>query len=686
MINVPHILNQIRTFHHNDSNEDDKIHRAHLLKLIDESPKKGLRLRFRKGLESQKNHDVFIEKLNCLLGKTGGKPKQIDIYFELARHWHENCISLRIPDTLIAGEDLPTSYKLWTDKHGKISGTPCAEQKFFSLYREHSDDSPLFCFKSHPNRSILINSIHTAEDTWIASRNRPKRIQRFIRCCSKPTSILRVLWKSSQKIKYFSIVNRNDSHLSKINKLTPIKKQPKRTKSSSRPPEFRFTNYLLKTSSSINNPFKLNLSFDDKKIPKKRSQEFLRKNDTFDTKRITDNSPSPDYNEQHIISTKMIGKCWVMEKRGPIEEVDGMLKQVKNFLSSYIFKENTIKGIVMDFIQDKQKNWIFLDVKELLLNESQQYFSPDKIERAHSACPLYSKRESPKKLTLQPETIMEANAEDRLITAKSVIIDESENENVIDYIPKFHIRSKSKPIEDSSPNESSIIERYNKIVEKATKLSDYRPSKILPLFDFKEQSIEAYKNLLKSGTMPLNMIKHSLASPAHQSPSSPEQAQNPSLIMNKPAFDNEVYRCSRRHLTATVDSFDSLSKKIKISKIKEQDLVGKYGGEDFWQHFILSLYGQILADKVLNKHFKCTQLENFEMICTSMYKVFNSDINMQFRRRVRAVHANYLVNEQEFESYSDIFEKTLEEFLIEEDDKTVIMSQIKSMKCLVVRQ
>lgn len=124
---------------------------------------------------------------------------------------------------------------------------------------------------------------------------------------------------------------------------------------------------------------------------------------------------------------------------------------------------------------------------------------------------------------------------------------------------------------------------------------------------------------------------------------------------------------------------------VQLAKIKKQNLVEKYGGHDFWNKFILSLFNKILKNDHLSAMFKNSRLENFEMIVSGMFKIFDGNVSLEFRRKVRTVHQNLGITNIHFNNYSNAFEATLHEFNVEEDEKCVIMSQIRSMKGLICK-
>jgi len=122
----------------------------------------------------------------------------------------------------------------------------------------------------------------------------------------------------------------------------------------------------------------------------------------------------------------------------------------------------------------------------------------------------------------------------------------------------------------------------------------------------------------------------------------------------------------------------------ELLKVRQQNLIRKYGGEEFWTRFIDSLYKKIMStDCPLKKYFLNSSLS---MITNGMHKVFNGCASLQFRRKIKAAHQNMGIQESEFLTYSNLFEETLNEFNIEDCDKEMIVSQIRMMKTLVCQQ
>lgn len=73
------------------------------------------------------------------------------------------------------------------------------------------------------------------------------------------------------------------------------------------------------------------------------------------------------------------------------------------------------------------------------------------------------------------------------------------------------------------------------------------------------------------------------------------------------------------------------------------------------------------------------------MIITGLNAVFNGKVNLEFRRKIRMIHKHMGLTEAEFNTFVSLFEDTINEFQIEDDDKKMVMSQLRSTKSLICR-
>ncbi|CAG9334689.1 unnamed protein product [Blepharisma stoltei] len=223
-------------------------------------------------------------------------------------------------------------------------------------------------------------------------------------------------------------------------------------------------------------------------------------------------------------------------------------------------------------------------------------------------------------------------------------------------------------------SEKDLFERWNKVNQKLEQIISLKPSPSMKSSNIKEQSIKAYQSWYNIRGNPT--LNSSESEPDSEVP--PAQSPPVSTIWNdKTAL--HVKKC----FADIAGKIDEMNMNTELLKVKTQNLVRKYGGDEFWKEFIESLYQKIMSpDYGLDKYFSSS---NLEMITWGMFQVFNGCATMQFRRRIKAAHINMGITEKEFNTYCDLFESTLVEFGVEERDKVAIMSQIRSMKCLICR-
>lgn len=84
----------------------------------------------------------------------------------------------------------------------------------------------------------------------------------------------------------------------------------------------------------------------------------------------------------------------------------------------------------------------------------------------------------------------------------------------------------------------------------------------------------------------------------------------------------------------------------------------------------------------MNKFFKNS---NLKMLYSGLMNLFNGNISLEYRRKVRAAHANLKISEKEFFELSDLVEMTMKEFDMSNEDTEIIISNIRSMKHLIIK-
>ncbi|CAG9334564.1 unnamed protein product [Blepharisma stoltei] len=673
---VPIILQHLKDYHQNTIERDEITHiREDIINFIhDFSKKTGLRgSNFGNKLCPDSSQNCYISKLNNLLPKSEFSPR-LNLFSLLAKFSNKVNINASVPTTLIKLEE--TSCIIRTKKDGKIHSKPCTSEDFFNLTQEKKDsDCPLFCFKSPGQDTVAVFTIDSALKIWNPSETNAF-MQQFIQGRSSTISFTRVLWRQGLKNKYFNIVNKAKKE-KKLKKISPKQQKlvHKRSISSTNLSEFKYRDMMLPSSQSVNNPYKVaktpiknknlkNASFSE--LPKQDlginraaspgifSRETKQCSLTEELSKIIGEGTYKEF----IVTTKDSESCYAIESLVKIPEIENMVNQIVQFLNNEIF-QNSLKAIVLDFLQNRNNNWFLLDCKEYLADE---------IEKKKIIMPRINKPRRSRSLICHKKV---SNFEDEEIKSEEPPKDIIKRQKTVSVKLKPSNTIKERP---RITDEKELLQRCAEVNQKVDQIISSK--KLLRASSTNFIQTESPHNYLSSSSYTqLNDM-----TPLPNTPVGKKRLQ-----ISESLWDDKCHHMTQKHFSGIIENFDEMTLNAHVAKLKRQNLVEKYGGDQFWNNFILSLYNKVLGSEQLYSYFKNCNLDNFEMIVTGMFKIFNGNVSLEFRRKVRGSHLNRGINENEFNAYSDLFEKTLVEFQVEEEDKHAIMMQIKSMKCLICR-
>ncbi|CAG9319262.1 unnamed protein product [Blepharisma stoltei] len=603
---------------------------------------------------------------------------QLDFYSLLTVYSNISGLNILIPESMIRDGKTQLNHMLWTKKNGQVCSKPCLDSEFFALSQNKIDENiPIFCCKVFQKETEFIYSAETAEKIWRFSHNEATMMQNFICPHSNPASITRVLWKFGRKNKYFSIISRLKQSLVKRSKKrnTQTLSQSPDKSNSFYLSNFRYTDMMLKTTKSLNNPYRIkavqkpikksSLSFSTKitgNLMGTRSETFIQSEKSVKT---------------YFVNTNTSEDFFVIENKPKIQEIDDMVDQIVSFLNHYFCKEEKLKGLILDFIQSKDRKWVFLSCKEYTTSNSSpiEYCNP-RIRQSKTVTPSRIRSYSENSQEIMKEDSNESI--DRPLESMRCITPSIE--------VNLPFKIKCNPKQNRTmmiASDKDLLERCTKVNQKIDYLVNLKPVKQLKSVDFKEESIKAYQmryNLNAYATFD----QTAKASNYHESLQTlcpvfnQKSGRNPknALVVNK------VNDHAKRHLAETSDSLDEMKIQCDLMKVKKKELIQRYGGDEFWNKFIISLYKKLIGNSSLSKYFMCTSMN---MIIQGMFKVFNGNTTLEFRRSVRSVHQNLKIPEKDFDCYANTFYSTLKEFEIEEEDRQIIMTQIRSMKCLICK-
>ncbi|CAG9317969.1 unnamed protein product [Blepharisma stoltei] len=652
-------LENLNHFHQKAIEHDEILHfREDVISLIKASSQKGLF----KGVYNQSDfiQNLRPQKLNSILPKIS-QQRKLNLYELFVKHADVASIKVNIPTTLLRTGETSMTFLVHTLKNGNVISRPCQQSEFFKIKADNSGaKTPLYCFKKINKKAIPLYSKESAENMWNLTKD-PAILQLYIRRTAK----MRVKWNSDTKLEYIPITKSSQiiDQITEEPIASPSKPFKKRLQTITDISELKYTKAMLQKSKtlskarlkSVTKPLLPQIERSNK--PRSRSQ-IVRRSPSYKEKEETsfDQSLTSDgtLNTPVRKLTSSDAKIDDEEKNQKIMEIESMVSQTVNFFNTAVFRGHELKEMTFDFILDKSKNWVLIKCREYSLNcqinlsyintpndkhRRRRSQSNSAIKALKESTPILSKKNSmPKMKTKLNES------------------DEDVETSVIS-MPRHRL------ILSNEINEKDVFEKYTKASEnidhiikrQATKLGEHKP----PAASFSNPLISKFQCPFKNH----------------------DHVEHVKVHKNK-NWNEKICTLTQSHLNDAINSLDEL----KVNSLHtQQSLVQKYGGNDFWNQFILSLYNKILSNEILHKYFISMKLENFKMIVNGMFIIFNGEVSPEFRRRVRMAHHRLGLAEAEFNCYADIFKSTLNEQQVEESDKKTIMSQVKSMKCLICR-
>ncbi|CAG9332837.1 unnamed protein product [Blepharisma stoltei] len=686
-MDIPVLLEHLNDFQQNATDLHEIHHFTQNLKTLIEESSTNLRI--------ATSDNTMINRVNNLLPKSMQR-QEIKIFNLIAKYAGLSKVFIRIPTTLIRLEN--SLYLIQNRKEDSlITCKECTEIEFFNLPNAANDQtSPVFVYKSQPKGVVVLFSYESASRLW-STLEVNAMIQQFIQSKADPATITRVLWRSGMKNKYYTITNRKSAgrRLSKsLSQNTSITAAYKRTKSTigsdikvRRASDFRYTHLMLPTSQSINNPFRISnnrtpiprktSSIDDipdiNRIQMEEEKGFIHKSPTiilskadFDVQSFKKELPNSRDNKEYLVMTKDADSCYASETCSKIPEIENMVDQIVEFLNLHVFKKNGLKGIVLDFVKDKNNVWYLLECKEFNVD----FVVPLEIEKNRKHKTRIGdeivKRRSQSRADTQADTF-----EPKLPEISKDIIDE--NEEFLSLGCPFKIRTKPQRFCHTPVSEEEFLNRLDRVTEKIDKISNSHipSSKLFP--QDKNEQVQGYLNSHDYYSSQSNLPTHSYTL-SDSSGKGSLDAEN--VGKNYP----------KKILSEGVTSLDDMNMKIKIAKLRSTNLFAKYGGESFWSKFILSFYNKVLSNEMLCKFFKNSKLQSFEFIVAGYFKLFNGSLNLELRKRLKASHYYRGITERDFDCYIDLFSHTMAEFNIEEEDRIGMISELRSVKNIICRE
>lgn len=114
------------------------------------------------------------------------------------------------------------------------------------------------------------------------------------------------------------------------------------------------------------------------------------------------------------------------------------------------------------------------------------------------------------------------------------------------------------------------------------------------------------------------------------------------------------------------------------------NLFEKYGGDEFWNHFLDLFYTRITTSEEVRHHFLNKNIRHIKAMLLGLLEVTLVSYSNFSDNVLTETHKNLEISSQDFESWLRIFLETLKEFEVSDSDAHYIVHTISNYKNHIV--
>ena len=346
-----------------------------------------------------------------------------------------------------------------------------------------------------------------------------------------------------------------------------------------------------------------------------------------------------------------------------IKHIDAEIRDIINkTVELFAFQASKDKKQILegtfDFMKNKSKKWLILKCDKLLLNENPKKYKelivPDIKQLNRSILPFIF----PKPLNLENNDIHRIDINQ--ITSKigtPMVLKRHFTKIEISPMRKITIDTQD------SPQALDIEERLDNFNAKIEKLSHTINPSLVSEFS---------NNAYSYQTSFLNCAKG--------------LKQNISKIKRKSNLaTNSISDKAKSFMKNVITEYDSILLQVQREKLREQrPLIEQYGGEIFWKKSMASLYSSLIHSSHLNRHFCTISKESFKKMSAGLICVFNSSLDIEFRRKMRGCHPNLCITSKDFSLFRDIFITVLRDLSVSTPHLHIIQDNLESLQSSII--
>ncbi|OMJ74896.1 hypothetical protein SteCoe_26103 [Stentor coeruleus] len=152
-------------------------------------------------------------------------------------------------------------------------------------------------------------------------------------------------------------------------------------------------------------------------------------------------------------------------------------------------------------------------------------------------------------------------------------------------------------------------------------------------------------------------------------------------------FDNPINLDDKitKQINNAVFNCDTMKFKARMAKFGGKTLDKKYEALKFWKEFSVKVQKGIVRGSI-GRYFVGFTNEKFYSVSRYFFKVFSSDIDIRTKKKLKDVHREIMISDEDFDEMKKIYMNALEDFNIEDEDMKFIAMSFESIRYLIVSE
>ena len=608
---------------------------------------------------NQRNEDK-LSLVNSLITPSLLSLRLTNIYEQLRKVCRVYELSLNIIPTLFLPN--PSSY-IFTNSRGivELVETQNSFQNFFNNFRDINNtySYPEYILKRNDKKPVFFQSVKQAQNYISEYPHTEGMLQKFIQPKTDKLSITRVLWKN-QKYAYYLIANkkkvakRNRSH-----SMVSLISKEKVSKGSTNPDGRKDTEKKL-TQKPV------------PKIPSILPQGLLQR--LQNSTQTPWKSPKPSFltipkadTAKFTVGSQSLAYSFAQKLNISSIEIETMTQTVLFFIKRFLVSEKSdISELVCDFIRDSNKAWMLLNCSHLRVT----HCDFKEIFRIEPENPLMVTR-----LDSDSDKL-----EDTSVLINQISLDKDMNK------PLSHTVSLKSEVFFNPHIDSNFQNKFNKTLTKIDRIrrKNRLNSNVANRYEL-VQDYKSYFNIDRYGGVPGVMLSHSNVKPflnkletrPTKSPESSSAERFNRLYSASKSYDSiGAMDMINKYTAESVESYETIIRRIKQSEFPTMNLDHKYGGPKFLLVFYEDLMKQF-QNSCLCKYIWVK--DEIEVMCPGLHLMFNCKVNLALAKLLFNKHSKLAISKDEYEVFTEIFLNVAKEYDFEAKEFEFITSLMQKL-------